>query len=165
MKYFRLILLTIIGMLVACNHNNEESLYKKLKIVKELEPQSTVIDWGNLSHEDRQKYPRKGFVINSNDDFPDEPYINLTDLKLMDIDFVKYSLLVQYTLVPGYIKSHRLDWYYDNDQEEYVFKSYFNMIRPDEDINPEYDYFTYFRSAILVNKLHSDSDVIFSTTY
>lgn len=55
MKYFRLILLTIIGMLVACNHNNEESLYKKLKIVKELEPQSTVIDWGNLSHEDRQK--------------------------------------------------------------------------------------------------------------
>ena len=165
MKYLHIILFAIFGMLTACNNHSEDRIYQSLKIVKEFEPQSEVIDWGNMTYEERQKYPRKGLVINSKDDFPDESNINVADLKLIDIDFAKYSLLVQYSLIPGYIKGHRLDWCYDNSEEEYVFKAYFNLIHPDEEVNPKDDLFTYYRAAILVNKIPNKKVVTFSSSY
>lgn len=160
-----LLLIALLSLLSSCGSSNGDDLYTRFNIVKEIEPQSAVIDWGNMTSEQRQKYPRKGFAINSAEDFPDEPNINMTDLKLLDVDFSKYTLLVNYALIPGYIKSHRLYWYYDNTEGTYVFQSNFSIIYPKEDDDAEYEMFTYYRSAALVDKIKPNKKVAFATSY
>lgn len=159
MKCINVILLVVIGLLAACSRHSD--LYQELKIVREIEPQSTVIDWGNMTSEERRQYPRQGFVINSEADFPDLPNINMEDLKMIDIDFKKNTLLVNYILVLGYIEGHQLRWYYDNSENKYVFQSNFKVV--DRDNISEL--FTYYRAAIIVNKVKYDKEVSFSYRY
>lgn len=165
MKSIHYLMLAMMCLLAACNNHSEEDIYTRLPIVSELESQSTVLDWGKMTTEQRRKYPRKGFVINSVDDFPTEQNINLNDLKLLDVDFNKYTLLVNYTLIPGYIKGHNLLWYYDNAMDEYVFQSNFMIIKPGDNSDANDDLFTYYRSAIIVDKIKSDKKVSFYFTY
>lgn len=165
MKKLSIILFMLIGILTGCNNHSEEDIFTPLRIVTELEPQSSVIDWGNMTSEERRKYPRKGFVINSVDDFPNEPNINMDDLKLMGIDFSQYTLIVNYFLVPGYIKSHHYFWYYDNVDNQFIFQSDFNIVDPDNDPSQKFDLFTYYRAAIIVAKIPSDKKVTFTSSY
>lgn len=165
MKRINALLFIFVSLLASCNRHHEEGLYTYYDIVKEFEPQSTILDWGNMTSEERHRYPRKGFVINSMNEFPEEANINMTDLKLMDIDFSRYSLLVEYALIPGYIKAHKLSWFYDNTEDEYVFQTNFNIVYPDVEIDPAYDMFTYYRAAVLVNKFNMSHDVSFRYSY
>lgn len=162
MKYFHFVTLSIILLLCSCNNNNEGDLETPLKISSELEPQSTQIDWVNMSVEERHRYPQVGFVINSVDDFPNEPNVNMDDLKLLNIDFSNQTLLVQYWLIPGYIKGHRFGWYFSNAEDVYYFRAHFTLIRHEDD---ESDPFTYYRSAVLVNKIMPDKKVNFTFSY
>lgn len=162
MKYHHFIILPIILLLCSCNNNDEGGLETPLKILAELEPQSTQIDWVNMTPEERHQYPQVGFVINSIDEFPNEPNVNLDDLKLLNIDFSNQTLLVQYWLIPGYIKGHRFGWYFSNAEDEYYFRANFTLIRHEDD---EFDLFTYYRSAILVNKIKPDKKVNFTVSY
>lgn len=162
MKHLHLILLGLVLLLTACGSGNGEGLYTRLDIDRELEPQSSVIDWANMTPEERRQYGRKGFVIDSPADFPDGKEFNMADLKHLDIDFKRYTLLVNYTLIPGYIKGHRFSWVYDNSENRYEFMSSFTIIRTDD---PDSDLFTYYRSAVLVNKIRPGKEVVFSTSY
>ena len=164
MKYLNVVLFAVVCFLISCNRHDDEGIYVYKEIVTEFEPRSQVLDWGNLTPEERRKYPRKGFVINSEAEFPKVLNINMTDLKLMNIDFTRYTLLVHYFLIPGYVKSHRLLWFYDNADDTYAFQSDFVTVYPDAD-SDEDDWFTYYRSAILVNKISSDSEVSFRYSY
>ena len=165
MRHICIVLFFLLGILTACNRHSEEGLYTPLSIVSEIEPQSKLLYWIKMTPEERQKYPRRGFVINSVSEFPDEPNINMTDLKLMDIDFNRYTLLVHYTLIPGYVQGHQLYWFYDNHEDRYEFQSNFKIVYPDEDVDAENELFTYYRSAIIVNKIMSDKDVSFTFSY
>lgn len=162
MRHFGIVILIIISILASCNRHNDEKPYTYLEIIQELEPQSSVIDWGNMTSEERHQYTRKGFVINSVNEFPDDANVNLTDLKLGNIDFTHYTLLVEYALIPGYIQTHRLSWFYDNMEEEYVFQSSFRILNQEEDSD---GMCTYYRAAILVNKIPSNSEVSFRYSY
>ncbi|MDE7096087.1 MAG: hypothetical protein K2O47_01175 [Muribaculaceae bacterium] len=165
MKYFNVVLFAVVCLLISCDRHDDEGIYVHKEIVKEFEPRSQVFDWGSLTPEERRQYPRKGFVINSEAEYPNEPNINMTDLKLMDIDFTRYTLLVHYFIIPGYVKSHRLFWYYDNADQIYAFQSDFDTVYPDANSDAEDDWFTYYRAAILVNKISSDSKVSFRYSY
>ena len=155
-------LFLLASLLMGCNKTDREPQYSSLKIVKEFEPLSTIIDWGGMTSEERHQYPHGGFVINSSEDFPENTYADMADLKKMNIDFDRYTLLVQFSLIPGYIQKHLLLYYYDNVDSAYVFQSTFKMIGEGEPL--EDDMFTYYRSAILVDKLPSTAKVLFSTT-
>lgn len=158
MRHLRILLLIIVAALSACNNHSEEDLYTILKIDSELEPHSLTLDWGALTPEERHQYPRDGFLINSADDFPTDSRYDVADLKLMNIDYAKYSLLVNFCLIPGLIQGHNLYWYYDNSEKRFFFQANFNII-DNEDPGQNPDTFTYYRAAILVKKIPSDSKV------
>ena len=162
MKYIQLLVLAIVGLLCSCNNKTEPPLYLKIPIVTELEPQSKIFNWGELTSEEKRQYPLRGFVINSSEDFPNEENLAMKDLQLLDIDFSKYTLLVQYKRIPGIIKSHRYCWMYDNSMDKYEFQASFNIVRFDDDND---DLFTYYRSAIIVNKIKPDKEVAFTMSY
>ncbi|WP_290379043.1 hypothetical protein [Duncaniella muris] len=165
MKYIQLIILAIVGLLFSCNKESEPPLYLVIPIVNELEPQSKIINWGEMTAEEKRQYPLRGFVINSYEDFPNEENLEMKDLQLLDIDFSKYTLLVQYKRIPGIIKSHHYCWMFDNGMERYEFQASFNIVRFDADNDPNEDLFTYYRAAIIVNKIMPDKEVVFTTSY
>lgn len=73
---------------ISCNrHPDSPPLFKQLDNVTEYEPQSTVLKWGEMTPDERHEYPSGGFMINSWDEFPDDPRYNLSDLKAAGIDF------------------------------------------------------------------------------
>ena len=162
MKHYFVVIFSIIAFLCSCNKNDEGGLEYPLKILSELEPQSKHIDWGSMTLEERREYPEVSFVINSLDEFPNEPNVDLEDLKLLDIDFSNQTLLVSYWLIPGYIKGHRFGWYFNNAEDEYYFRARFSLIRHEDN---EYDLFTYYRSAVLVNKVRPNKTVNFTYSY
>lgn len=86
----------------------------------------------------------------------------MDDLKLLNIDFSNQTLLVQYWLIPGYIKGHRFGWYFSNAEDVYYFRAHFTLIRHEDD---ESDLFTYYRSAVLVDKIMPDKKVNFTVSY
>lgn len=165
MKYLQLIMLAFVGLLCSCNNESEPPLYLEIPIVSELEPQSEIINWGEMTSEEKRQYPLRGFVINSSEDFPNEENLEMKDLQLLDIDFSKYTLLVQYKRIPGIIKSHHYYWMYDNGEDRYEFQASFNIVRFDADNDPNKDLFTYYRAAIIVNKIKPDKEVAFTTSY
>ena len=163
-KYFILCLFGISLALTSCNHKSEK-LYQSLPIVKEFEPMEYVFDWDKTSKDEFQKMPNITFVINSEDEFPEENLIGLEELKESNIDFRKYTLLVDYYRLPGIVLGHRFAFTKDLEKDVFIFSLSFRL---DHDLwgNPEAEsLFTYYRSAILVSKLPEDKEVVFRLYY
>lgn len=172
------ILISII-CLSACNNHSEDDMDVRLPIAYELEPRSTIIQWGDMTSDERKKYHREGYVVNSLSDLPDNLIFSNKDLIAADIDFSQYTLLLYYQLFPGYVISHYYGWCYNNPEKVYRLYSNFETVDgikpadPDSSTqpsdNPELtdssytlpDDFTYYRSAIVVPKIPASAKVEF----
>lgn len=161
MKKFLLFFVVAITMLASCGKDDEPQLYTRYEIVQELEPKSKTLNWGEMSQDERRLYPRDGYVVNSRNAFPRDVVFGMEDIKSADIDFTKYTLLMQYVLVPGYVQSHRLFWQRNNTEKKYEFVAQFSTSAFEESL----DAFTYYRAAVLVKKIPENSDVSFLLTY
>lgn len=148
----------------SCNrHPDSPPLFEQLDIVTEYEPQSTLLKWGEMTPDERHEYPSGGFMINSRDEFPDDPRYNLSDLKAADIDFDNYTLLVAFDILPGYVLGHRLYWQFDHTENQLQFLTWTELTEGSDD--DEFEEFTYYRSAITVSKIAPDAKVAYIWSY
>ena len=167
---FSIILFTL--FLCGCRHNDAKDLYINYPIQKEIETSSKVIDWDILSPDEKKQYPSISFVINSQDDFPERDLMDLENIKSLDIDFEKYTLLLCYKMIPGKVIGHRYIWR-KNIQED-VFELFTDFsIKPwgsdttaDDDSGNEKepmedDLTTYYCTALLVQKIPVGAKVVF----
>lgn len=146
--------------MTACNRNEEPEVFERMKYIREIEPKSKYVDWKAMTPDERKQYPRKGCAINSPAEFPEDAVFGLDDIRSADIDFSKETLLLNYILVPGYVQGHNVIWGYNHPTETYEFYTWFNLTDSERD-----DLFTYYRSAIVVDKLSPDTPVQFTASY
>ena len=175
MKPIKIILICclLISIMSSCTHNDNQ-LYQNFPIIVELETDYKVIDWSDLTPEERKQYPNRSFVIRTEEDFPEENLMNLEKLKANNIDFEKYSLLLVYNKIPGIIKGHRYTW--RKNLQEGVFELFIDFTiehaeasspldSNENDFSPDIldtdDLLTYYCSALLVNAIPADSKVEF----
>lgn len=136
-------------------------MYQGLEIVTEVEPKSINLDWANMTHEQRAEYPRRGYVVNSLSELCEDNVFGLDGIKALNIDFSRYTLLVNYILLPGEVLSHEVLWYRNNIEGTYDFRSCFGLTPFPEEEHLDDFMFTYYRSAIVVDKLPEDAKVVF----
>lgn len=164
MKPFQYIVATLCILATSCNrHPDSPPLFEPLDIITEYEPLSTVLKWGEMTPDERHEFPSGGFMINSKDDFPDDPRYKLNDLKAADIDFDNYTLLVSFNILPGYVHGHRLYWQFDHTENQHTFLTWLELKEWPED--GEVEEFTHYRSAITVRKITSDTKVSYRWSY
>lgn len=155
--YWEILLASLVTLLASCNHHNEPE-YTAFSIVAELEPKYEVLPWDQLPKEERDKYIRGNYVINSQDEFPTEPLMWLDDLKAANIDFDKYTLLLSYNLLYGIVNGHYYIWRKYMPEDTFQLVISFKLDRWTEETD---DDFTYYRTALLVNKFPSSVPVEF----
>ena len=175
-KYFNISFITILLAIILCNCNhNEPQDTQVFPIISELDTESKVIDWAALTSEERQQYPNLNCVVNSEDDFPKENLMGLEKIKSMNIDFDKYTLLLSYNKIAGIVEGHRYTW--TKNLREGVFELWMDFkvnqvntdfngnIGSDDEFNgsqsEEVFILTYYCTAVLVNKIPANSEVIF----
>ena len=164
MKLRNFIFLFLGLILFSCNHESEK-LYQFLPIAKEYEPEYYVFDGDEISKEEWLEMQNIRFIINSEDEFPEEDLMGLEELKKSDIDFKKYTLLLGYFKLPGLVLGYRYQYARELATDQLVFFMGFRLDR-EADKNPETDnLFSYSRSAILVSKIPEDEDVVFRWSY
>lgn len=178
MKLLKLSFATLLFtlMLCACHHtdgiDNDNNSLINYPIQQELETAYAVLDWASLTSEQRKQYPSKSFVINSYEEYPEENLMGLEEIKAMNIDFQRYTLLLSYVRIPGVVVSHRYVW--RKNRLEDVFELFMDFgverngqgekqdgkIDSDGNSEPE-DLITYYCTALLVNKIPDGSEVVF----
>lgn len=168
---FIIILFTII--LCGCHNNEGRDMYLTFPIQSELETESLELNWAALTSEQRQEYKRGNFVIDSEEEFPEENLMGLERIKSMHIDFDRYTLLLSYNLISGIVEGHRYEW--RKNLQEGVFELWmdFKVTHPEDFESPwdgnelddsqsqETFIVTYYCTALLVNKIPANSKVIF----
>lgn len=161
MRYLSYVIVSLsILMFSSCHHDEEPDAYVRLKVIAEIEPKSKILNWVEMTPEERREYPRAGYVINSIDDFPADAVFGIDDIKSAGIDFSTETLLLDYILVPGYVQGHRFIWMRNNIEGKYEFRANFDIT----DSQP-FDFFTYYRAAIVVSKLAPGEEVLFTMSY
>lgn len=164
MKITRIFLAASCVLAMSCNrHHDSAEPYEPLPIIMEHEPVSTILKWGEMTPEERHRYPSEGFMINSSEGFPDDERFFLEDLKASNIDFTTQTLLVSFRILPGYVYGHKLYWMLDNTESAFEFLTHVQLTELPEDDRIED--FTYYRSAITVSKIPDDTEVSFAWSY
>lgn len=147
----------------SCNNHDERGLYTPLGIVAELEPRSEIIPFADMTPEERREYPRTNYVVNAPEDLPDDKVFGMQDIIAANVDFSRYTLLINYNIIPGYIFGHRYYWQYDNTFEQYELGCLFKASELDWDEESDLpEDWTYYRGAVIVNKISSNATVAFS---
>ena len=160
MKFIKILFLFMVLAFSSCN--NHERLYKNLSIDKEFEPEYLVYDIDEISDEEKAKLKNCTFVINGEDEFPQEELMGLEKLKESNIDFKKYTLLLCYYRLPGIVAGHVFLLTKDLKNDSFIFTMAFRLDRENE----EYDnLFTYYRTAVLVSKIPSGTDIEFRISH
>lgn len=176
-NYLNLSLIAVLFtvFLGSCN-KNEPTGIQEFPIIAELDTESKVINILDLTPDERQEYRTQNFVINSEEEFPEEDLMSLEKIKSMKIDFNKYTLLLSYNSITGIVEGHRYTW--TKDLEDGVFKLWMNFkvnnvnnTEEDESLwdREEIDdseskksfIVTYCCTAVLVNKIPANSKVSF----
>lgn len=163
MKKIKYLILFLLGLslgLSSCNHKSEV-LYHSLPIEKEYETLKYVFDRGEISKEELQKMPNLRLIINSEDEFPEENLLGLEELKESNIDFNKYTLLIGYYKLPGIIIGHLYNYAKDFENNIAIFYIGFKLDNESMKDPETENLFTYCRSAILVSKIPSTTEVEF----
>ncbi len=153
----------LVSVAASCRHDEPKDRY--LDVQKQFEPESVVIPWGYMTPEERRKYPREQFVVRFAAEMPEQDVFGPVDIDASAIDFNKSTLLLVYNLIPGYIRKVRYGWRYETAEDIYAFYAVYDI--SDYDENGEYDdnMFTYYRTAVLVDKIPADAKVGFSLSY
>ena len=162
-KYLILCLISLL-ILTSCRHDDNK-LYQILPIVKEYEPEYYIFDGDEISKEEWLEMQNLRFIINSEDEFPEDDLMGLEELKESNIDFHKYTLLLGYFKLPGLVLGYRYQYARELATDNLVFYMGFRLDQ-EADKDPETDnLFSYSRSAILVSKIPEDEDVVFRWSY
>lgn len=160
-KNVKYLFLFLPGIFLSCN-NNEEPVYPEyFPIEYEFETEYRAFNRAELTSEELAAMPDKSFVIYSEDDFPDEDLMGLQQIKDSDIDFNKYTLLLNYERIPGFIVAHLYSWSKDIKEDSYNFSMTFFSKHENDNENPVKDIYTYCRTAVLVERIPFDSMVQF----
>lgn len=160
MKGYKVLIVMVMGVLLSCNRNDVEPLPQKLPIQYEFEPEYIVFNRTELTSEELEEMPDISFVINSEDEFPDEDLMWLNPLKESNIDFQAQTLLLNYEKIPNIVTGHRYSWTRNEAENKYNFYMYFSTEPSKETENPGF-IFTYYRTAVLVKKIPTDTEVEF----
>lgn len=176
--YLKLKVAIIFFSMILCGCRHDEPASQVYPIQQELETQSLQLDWGNMTAEEKQQYKQLSFVINSENEFPQENLLNLDKIKSIDIDFDKYTLLLSYNIVGGIVESHRYVWQKNLQEDQFELSMHFKVKATDSgnsDLNEgeeaeiesskKENYVTYYCTALLVNKIPADSKVEFWISY
>ena len=157
-------LLGFLMVLTSCDHEREKP-YQMLPIVKEFEPEYYIFSGDEISKEEWLEMQDLRFIINSENEFPEENLMGLEELKESNIDFRKYTLLLGYFKLPGLVLGYRYQYARESETNQLIF---FMGFRLDQEAykDPETDnLFSYSRSAILVSKIPENSEVEFRWLY
>ncbi len=123
----------------------------------------TVIVPVKLSEiDDMASYKDEVFIVNSPDDIPDNKIIDSDDLKAVNIDFTRQSMIILYQMQIGKIVSSEYRWLYNDWEEYYLFDSVFKKIKDSEYENGEIENFSYIRSALIVKQISPTSRISWS---
>lgn len=147
-------------LLTSCNKDEGQPEYIPLKIVYQFEAKIVPLNLSEL--EDFSSTPHKFYIVNSENDIPENPLIGSADLKAAGINFSQESLLINYTLLLGEINSYQYKWLYDNWFEQYEFCIIYEKIPDSEYIDGEIERVSYIRNAIVVDKIPEDARCVTS---
>ena len=161
MKNLKYLLFIITGFLISCNNNEEVEYPQYYPIEYEFEPEYVVFNRQDLTKEEFQAMRELSLVIYSEEDFPDEDLMGLQQLKDSNIDFNRYTLLLNYEKLQGIVVAHRYLWSKDIKENQFNFNMTFFYDENREMENPDDVMYTYYRTAVLVNKIPKDSKVEF----
>ena len=164
LKYLILFFLGILLGLPSCNLKSD-SPYQILPIVKEFEPEYYIFDGDEISKEEWLEIQNLRFIINSEDEFPEEDLIGLEELKQSNIDFRKYTLLLGYFKLPGLVLGYKYQYARELASDHLVFSMGFRLDREAYKDPVTDNLFSYSRSAILVSKIPENSEVEFRWSY
>lgn len=159
-------------ILCSCHHSSGGDMVQTFPIQSELESEYKVLDWSELTPEERHQYRRVNYVIDSQEDFPDENLLGLDRIKSMNIDFEKYTLLLSYNLIPGIVEGHKYLWTKNLQEGVFELWMHFDTVVPESGTSSgalleagsqsEAPFIiTYYCTALLVNKIPAHSQVIF----
>lgn len=164
-KIFKISSLLLLLLLTACKDNDNKEMYQYFQIKEEFEGKYEILNWPSLTIEEKHKYPKVQYVINSYNDFPTEYLPWMNELKENKIDFDRYTLLVAYDLIPGIVKGHNYYWRKDLESGVFQFilgfKNLYDQPEEDEEGIHNLENWTYYRTAVLVDKLPANAEVEF----
>lgn len=158
MRYIPVYAVLLGGLLVSCSKEEKEPELTPLPIVRQFDTMTTSVRLSGL--EDISGYRDFSVVVRSADELPDDPHFGTGDFVRADIDYSRYSLLVSYHLLLGDVSVESCRWGFNNWFDRYEFGITFAHVKDSEyDGDGEYEYMTYVRSAVLVNRLSEDARV------
>lgn len=142
----------------SCNHGNNENPYAEVAITKTYESDILDIDWDSAEQSLKEQVKsavNHTYIINSAEEIPDFPFFPISK-QFLEIDYSKYTLIVDYDAVtlPILSVSHR--FYLDYNRDMYVLSTTYTVRTVSGD-SESHLFLT--RNAILVDKLPAQSTV------
>lgn len=157
--YYKYLFLSLLSLLtISCNRDHNEDPYISLPIVAEFEPEILAINWDDADatlKSEIKEMVKSDYIINSAYEIPDFELFEIPD-EIYDIDFSRYTLLLDFNPVDLSIISQSYWFYKDNKIDAYVLNT--NYIT--ESNNTSDSPIMYLScSAVAVNKLPGDATV------
>lgn len=155
MRYLLKILAVItIVLLSSCHKDDPDPLISQLPIHRNFGSEMICLRVSEL-----ESFPELDdlYIVNSIEDLPDDPWFSTEEFRRAGIDFSKYSLIIVYNFIFGDILTYKYDWYFEDWCLRYRFDITCDYVRDSEWVDGELERATYIRSAILVNRIPSDS--------
>lgn len=156
MKQLYAIFFALTALLCSCQKSGDEGVSVPIHVTQSIDAKSEVIDTDDLSSEQIKEYPVKGVFLNSIDDFYYYPELDIADLKTKGIDFVNNTLVVNFILVPGEVKSRNCTWALNSSERCYDFNTTIDYAPWPDGSKTR---FTYYRVAIVVKKISAETSV------
>lgn len=156
--HFATLIAAVIISLSSCSKDNNTPDELVLPIITQINQASALVDLNSLSEEESDRLHElnfQTFIVNDLEEFPDCFVIDEL-WQDMNIDFAKYSVIVNYRLLAYKPIGHKYIWRYDFVNDQHIFVIY-TTTDGDRVIDEGKAYIV--RNAIVVNKIPSDSKV------
>lgn len=161
MKYFlNFFILMSIVLLTSCNKEDKEPEYIPLAIHRQFDTETMRVKLSCLK--DFTDYKDEILIVNSLDGLPQDKYFEIEDFRRANINFSEHSLIIVYQLIIGDVVSYKYGWGVNNRDERYEFHASYDFVKDSEYVDGEIENFTFIRSAILVERIPSNSNRIIS---
>lgn len=155
MRYLLKILAVItIVLLISCHKDDSDPLLIPLPIHRHF---STEMISLRVSELDSFPELNNLYIVNSIEDLPDDRWFSTEEFLRAGIDFSQYSLIIVYQFIFGDLLTYKYDWCFEDWCLRYQFNIICDRVRDSEYVDGEIERATYIRSAILVNRIPSDS--------
>lgn len=153
---FKIYLMIVsLALMTSCDNGDKEPETVPLTVHREFKTESMQVKLSEVS--DIADYRDKMYIVNSIDDLPHDMHFGTDELSKADINFSEYSLVLVYQLVLGDIVSYKYYWRYNNWFERYQLNVSLDKVKNSEYVDGKIENCTYFRSAILVKRIPSES--------